>query len=67
MAYGIIKNHTFVDGNKRTAVVVMLYFLRVNDVSLSYKQHELLEIISDIASGDKGQTELIDWLLTHKI
>ena len=66
LAYGIIKNHPFVDGNKRTAVIVMLYFLTINDVSLAYEQSELIEIITDIASGEKEQAELIEWLLAHQ-
>ena len=38
LGYGLVKNHPFVDGNKRTGAHVMLVFLAVNGVELRYKK-----------------------------
>ncbi len=42
MAFAICKNHPFVDGNKRTALLTMLVMLRINKILLKYSQTELI-------------------------
>ena len=59
-------NHAFVDGNKRIGAHVMLVFLSLNHVDLSYSQKELYEMILDIAFGTKDSKELLDWILNHQ-
>ena len=44
MAYAICKNHPFIDGNKRSAVVAMLVLLRMNNIELTYSQNELVSL-----------------------
>jgi len=66
LAFGIIKNHPFVDGNKRTAVMIMLDFLDINGIDLTFKQSELQEIIEDVAAGIKTHEELVEWINCHK-
>lgn len=67
LAYGIIKNHPFADGNKRTGAHVMLILLALNGIELSYTQEELYTIILRIASGTSEINELTDWVLDHQL
>ena len=54
LCFGLVKNHPFVDGNKRIGAHAMLVFLAVNGVELSYTQQELADIILQVAAGEKG-------------
>lgn len=67
LGYGIIKNHPFVDGNKRIGTHLMLLFLYFNNVELSYTQKELSEIILMIASSEQNCENLLDWIIEHQI
>ena len=49
LGYGTIKNHPFVDGNKRTGTHIMLLLLYINGVELVYEQEELIDIILQVA------------------
>jgi death-on-curing protein len=61
-AFGIARNHPFVDGNKRTAFVVALLFLRLNGYSVTAPQEEKFEIFMALASGRLEEDELASWL-----
>lgn len=63
LGYGLIKNHPFLDGNKRIGTHVMLVFLLLNGIELDYTQQELEEIILDVAASRAGNEELLQWLL----
>ena len=65
LAYSIIKNHAFVDGNKRIGVFVMLVTLRMNSMTLNYTQQELISLGLGIADGTAGYDEILQWLKTH--
>ena len=67
LGYGLIKNHPFVDGNKRIGTHVMLVFLALNDIALSYTQEELTQIILVIAASEKKYEDLWKWLLEHTL
>ena len=58
LGYGLIKNHPFVDGNKRIGTHVMLVFLALNGVELTYSQKELSDIILAVAAGEKEYDRL---------
>lgn len=60
--FGICRNHPFVDGNKRTAAVVCETFLNLNGVSLEATDEEFYLLAMQVAQGDLGETEIIDWL-----
>ena len=66
LGYGLIKNHCMVDGNKRVGTHVMLVFLALNGIELSYTQKELYEIILQVASGESEYGDLLDWILRHQ-
>ena len=62
LGYGIIKNHPFVDGNKRTGTHSMLMFLAVNNFEVNYTDNELIEIVFGVADNSIGYSEFADWL-----
>ncbi len=65
LGYGIIKNHPFVDGNKRIGVLVMLVFLEVNNIYLTYRDEELVELAINIAAGNIGNEDTLNWINNH--
>lgn len=67
LGYGIIKNHAFVDGNKRIGAHTMLIFLAINGIELDYTQEELYTIILDIADNKLELADLIKWIIKHQI
>ena len=67
LCYGLVKNHPFIDGNKRIGAHVMLVFLAVNGLELPYTQQELSDIILQVAAGEKGYDDLLVWLLAHQL
>ena len=67
LCYGLVKNHPFIDGNKRIGTHAMLVFLAVNGLELSYSQQELSDIILQEAAGEKGYDDLLVWLLAHQL
>ena len=64
-AYGIARNHPFVDGNKRTAAVVSETFLVLNGYELAANDAELVVAFLALAAGELSEEELADWFRTH--
>lgn len=64
-AFGIARNHPFVDGNKRTAAVVAETFLLLNGHALSASDAELVVAILALAAGELSEEELADWFRGH--
>lgn len=60
-AFGIAKNHPFIDGNKRTAWVVARLFLAKNGIELRYKDSEAVLVMLALAAGGLTEEELADW------
>lgn len=67
LGFGLIKNHAFVDGNKRIGTHAMLVFLALNGIEIEYTQEELSNIILNVASGDCSFEGLVKWILNHQI
>ena len=67
LCFGLVKNHPFVDGNKRIGAHVMLVFLALNGIELQHTQTELSDVILQLAAGSLQSSELLDWILTHQI
>ena len=61
-AYGIARNHPFVDGNKRTALVAARTFLILNGVDLEATQDDKVLIFLNLAEGAISEEELADWI-----
>jgi death-on-curing protein len=64
-AYGIAKNHAFVDGNKRTALVALEYFLALNGFELAVDDSQCVLVILSVASGAFSEEELAAWIRQH--
>ena len=61
-AFGIARNHAFVDGNKRTAFVVCLLFLRLNGKDINATQEEKYATFIQLASGELSVMQLEKWI-----
>jgi len=64
-AFGISKNHPFMDGNKRTSLVAMETFLRINGFELKTTPEEKYLIFIQLAEGSLSEDELGDWIRSH--
>ncbi len=64
-AYGIARNHPFVDGNKRTAMVVGETFLALNGFALEASDAEIVVAFVALAGGELEEDELADWFRTR--
>ncbi len=64
-AYGIARNHPFVDGNKRTAAVVSGIFLLLNVHWLDANDAEIVVAFLALAAGELSEEELADWFRGH--
>jgi death-on-curing protein len=60
-AFGIARNHPFVDGNKRTAAVVSETFLILNGYRLTTSDAELVVAFVALAAGELSEEALADW------
>jgi death-on-curing protein len=64
-AFGIARNHPFVDGNKRTAAVVSVAFLFVNSLECSATPPELTVAFLALAAGQLSEDEMAHWFRQH--
>ena len=67
LCFGLVKNHPFVDGNKRIGAHVMLVFLALNGIELQHTQAEPSEVILQLAAGTLQSTDLLDRILSYQI
>ncbi len=65
LGYGLVRNHAFVDGNKRIGAHAMLVFFVLNGVELTYTQDELSDVFLNIASGEYKYEDLLSWAREH--
>src|SRR5690606_24892229 len=64
-AFGLARNHPFVDGNKRTAAVVSETFLVINGFVLGATDAEVVVVFESLAAGELSEDELADWFREH--
>jgi death-on-curing protein len=64
-AFGLAKNHAFVDGNKRIAFIAAAVFLRLNGQRLVADQAEATLTILDLASSAIDEPRFADWIRKH--
>jgi death-on-curing protein len=65
LAYGLARNHPFVDGNKRTAHVCYRVFLTLNDVELDASDEEKYIAMMSLAEGTLKEKSFATWLRQH--
>jgi death-on-curing protein len=61
-AFGVAKNHPFVDGNKRAALHAIGVFLAINSYELIATQSEAIQAILGLAAGEISEAELATWI-----
>ncbi len=66
IATSMVKNHGFIDGNKRIGIAVMLLLLQLNEIVVQYIQTELIELGLNIASGNYSEQDVTEWIEEHK-
>lgn len=64
-AFGIARNHPFIDGNKRTAWVLARLFLALNAVTILFDATDAIRTVLALAAGDLSEEELADWFRTR--
>ena len=60
-AFGIARNHPFVDGNKRTAWIMARLFLLANTVEITFDKVDATNTVIALAAGELSEDELADW------
>jgi death-on-curing protein len=63
--YGLAKNHAFVDGNKRIALIALELFLELNGHVLNADDTQCVLVILSVASGAFAEEDLADWIRKH--
>jgi death on curing protein len=66
-AFGIARNHPFVDGNKRTAMVVSEGFLRVNGLRIEAPPEDKYLMYVGLAAGDVTEEGMAAWFRFHAV
>lgn len=61
-AFGVARNHAFVDGNKRTAFVALELFLHLNGYQLTAEDAQCVLVTLSVASGSLSEAKLSDWI-----
>jgi death-on-curing protein len=61
-AFGLAKNHAFVDGNKRIAFMAMMTFLRRNGIAFAPDPAQATTIILSLAAGEVSEESLTRWI-----
>ena len=65
LGYSLIKNHAFVDGNKRIGAHTMLVFLALNNIEVEYEDNDFTQLILGVAAGEISAEQLLAWLQAH--
>ncbi len=60
--FGIARNHPFIDGNKRVALMAMYVFLKTNGVVMTAQEEDAVATMRELASGELTEEGLFAWL-----
>ena len=66
LGFGLIRNHAFIDGNKRIGAHAMLVFLSLYGIELTYTQSELSDLILTVAAGTRSFDDMVKWVIEHQ-
>lgn len=67
LCYGLIKNHPFIDGNKRIGVYAMLVFLELNNLNLNFSDEEIINIALKTADSTYSYDDILGILKGKEI
>ena len=65
LAFSLVKNHPFLDGNKRIGILAMMVFLQINGSPLACTDSELEALGWGLAEGSITEPELVEWIVLH--
>ena len=65
IAYGLVCNHPFVDGNKRIGTYVMMVLLELNRIEADFTDDVIIRIGMELADGKMDDKQLLDLILEH--
>lgn len=65
--YGIARNHPFIDGNKRIALMAVYTFLAINGFELDAPEPEVVTVMLAVADGSLTEDELAQWIRSRLI
>lgn len=63
--FHLVKNHPFVDGNKRVALATSLVFLELNGVTVEAADDELVQVVLDVIAGSRSKADVAVFLREH--
>lgn len=66
LTFALIRNHAFVDGNKRIGILAMLMTLSLNGISVLHTQPDLIELGLASAAGEIKYREILEWIASRK-
>lgn len=61
-AYGVARNHPFIDGNKRTSLLALYTFLGINGIDFDVPEAEAATMILSLAAGEVSKESLARWI-----
>ncbi|MEK7101451.1 MAG: type II toxin-antitoxin system death-on-curing family toxin [Patescibacteria group bacterium] len=61
----IVKNHPFIDGNKRTAFITTYNFLALNGIKITTGKREIVKFMVSVANKNLSVDEISSWLKSH--
>lgn len=65
LAFSLVRNHPFADGNKRVGFWAMATFLEINGYELSSNQQEGANVFLELAAGQLSREQLVEWTTNH--
>ena len=65
LGYFLVKNHPFIDGNKRIGILVMITFLEINGIEIICTDEELITLGLGLAEGLIDDKDLLNWIIDH--
>lgn len=65
LCYSLIKNHAFLDGNKRIGIFAMLVLLEINNIILDCTDKELVNLGLGVASSKLNYEDILEFIKTH--
>ncbi len=60
--HGVVKNHPFLDGNKRTGTLCAVVFLGINRVEVEFDEPQIVTMILGLAASEVSENQLAQWL-----
>ena len=66
-AFGLARNHPYLDANKRAALVAMLAFLAINGYDVNADDDDVLTTVIDLAASRLSEPDLADWLRNRMV